>query len=41
VYLDGPIDFFSASARKCKTDVGALINTVLSKEVELVKELEA
>ena len=42
VYLDGPIEsFFSQRARKCKTDVGTLINMVLRKEMELVKELGA
>lgn len=42
VYLEGSIEsFFSQRARKCKTDVGTLINTVLRKEMELVKELGA
>jgi hypothetical protein len=39
---DEPIEsFFSQRARKCKTDVGTLINTVLRKEMEFVKELGA
>ncbi len=39
MYLDGLIEsFFSQRARKCKTDVGTLINTLLRKEIELVKE---
>lgn len=42
VYLDGQVEsFFSQRARKCKIDVSTLINRVLRKEMELVKELGA
>jgi hypothetical protein len=42
VYLDSVLEsFYSERARKRKIDVGTLINAVLRKEMDIVKELEA
>ncbi len=42
VYLDSTLEsFYAERARKRKIDIGTLINAVLRKEMELVKELEA
>jgi hypothetical protein len=40
VYLDSTLEsFYSERARKRKIDMGTLINTVLRKEMDLVREL--
>jgi hypothetical protein len=40
VYLDSALEFFySERARKRKVDMGTLINNVLRKEMDLVREL--
>lgn len=39
VYLDSALEsFYAEQARKRKIDLGSLINTVLRKEMDLVKE---
>ena len=40
VYLDSALEtFYAERARKRKVDIGTLINAVLRKEMDLVKEL--
>ena len=40
VYIDSALElFYSERARKRKIDMGTLINTVLRKEMDLVREL--
>ncbi|MBV5338533.1 MAG: hypothetical protein J0665_03090 [Deltaproteobacteria bacterium] len=40
VYIDSAVEiFYSKRAKKRKTDIGTLINAVLKKEMELVREL--
>lgn len=40
VYLDSALEaFYAERARKRKVDIGTLVNAVLRKEMDLVKEL--
>ena len=40
VYLDSTVEiFFSERARKRKIDIGTLINSVLRKDMDLLREL--